>query len=95
MADEESDAQPGSRPFHAKVRQVYALPDRHLLILEEYRGDVGAGDQLSLSVASGSVVVTVRDLAWGSAFSGDPPLTLIVDRIEGPQPESGATLSPA
>ena len=94
MADEHRD-EPGPRPFHAKVRQAYALPDRHLLILEDYRGDVGAGDQLALSLASGSTVVTVRDLAWGSAFSGDPPLTLIVDRIEGPQPESGATLSPA
>ena len=94
MADDDSEAPVKRRPFRARVRQVYALPDRHLLILESYEGDVGTGDTLSVELADGALLVTVRDLAWGSAFSGDPPLTLIVDRIEGPLPESGASVSP-
>ena len=93
MADEEL---PENRPFHATVRQVYALPDRHMLILESYRGDVGKGDRLTLVVGQARVVVTVKDIAWGSAFNAnDPPLTLIVDRIQGATPDTGATLEPA
>ena len=84
--------------FTATVRQVYALADRHLLVLQEnYRGDIGPGDLIEVSLPdASSTTVRVRDLAWGSAFtSQNPPLTLIVDRIEGAEPRAGATVRPA
>lgn len=85
---------PPVRPFRATLRQTYALADRQLLILEQYEGDVGPGDTLVLTVGETSVDVRVRDLAWGSAFKADePPLTLIIDPIEGEQPEGGASLA--
>lgn len=83
--------------FHATVRQVYRLADSLLLVLEEdYRGDIGPGDRLDVDISGGRTVrTTVKDLAWGSAFhASNPPLTLIVDLIDGDEPGPGAIVRP-
>jgi hypothetical protein len=84
-------------PFRATLRQHYQLKGNHLLVLEEYSGDVSPGDHLTVALpGGGSLEFRVHDLAWGSAFNASaPPLTLIVkDLGANPPPLTGAEISP-
>ena len=84
--------------FHATLRQHYKLEKVDLLVLEEtYVGDVGPGDELAVLLDDGQLVsFSVKDIAWGSAMNGrNPPLTLIVEGLDGAEPPKGATIAPA
>jgi hypothetical protein len=82
--------------FHAKLRQHYRLSDTALLVLEEdYRGDVGPGDELQIAIDGGNARFVVHDLAWGSALNATRlPLSLIVRGLEDIEPAPGAAIGP-
>ncbi len=72
-----------TRPFRGVVERTYVLQGDRVLILESYEGDIEAGDKVLLERPTGDAEVTVKNVAWGSAYNAEsPPLTLVVDPVD-------------
>lgn len=77
--------------LRGRVRRTYSLPGKRLLLLDDdYEGGVESGDEIEVGVGERDVRVVVESVAWGSAISASPPVTLIVPWGDDPDPEAGA-----
>ena len=84
---------PESSNLRGTVRQVYQLPGKRLLVLDDnYEGDVEAGDWVEVTSPEGrSHRVQIDSVALGSAVKSlNPPLTLICIWGDAPEPVPGS-----
>jgi hypothetical protein len=89
-----TDAPSEEMGFRATLRQHYKLTDTSLLVLEEdYRGDIGPGDELRIVWGEHGARCVVQDLAWGSALNAARmPLSLVVSGLGDAEPDPGASI---
>lgn len=81
--------------FKATVQRSYWLEGRAVLVLDHgYEGDIEQGEWVEIAQAeAGGRRGQVATVAWGSAFQAtDPPLTLVVEGLDGELPEGGAAV---
>lgn len=68
-------------------------PDRTVLVIETYQGEVDVGDALDLTLGDARIACSVITVAWGSGFGAEAtPLTLVVGGLDAGVSYAGATL---
>ena len=69
--------------FRGVVGRTYVLQGDRVLIMKSYEGDIEPGDVVEVELPAGNAPITVKKVAWGSAFNAEsPPLTLIVEPVD-------------
>lgn len=84
------------RQFRGIVGRTYVLQGDRVLIMQSYEGDIEAGDVVEVELPAGNAAITVKKVAWGSAFNAEsPPLTLIVEPVDAAIATGSRILAPA
>jgi len=81
-------------PFEATVRRSKMIePDRTVLVIERYTGEVDAEDEVEVFLGESKTMSQVVTVAWGSGFGAEPtPLTLVVSGLDETVSYASATL---
>jgi len=68
-------------------------PDRTVLVIERYTGEVDAEDEVEVFLGESKTMSQVVTVAWGSGFGAEPtPLTLVVSGLDETVSYASATL---
>ena len=85
-----------NKRFEGIVGRTYVLQGDRVLIMKSYEGDIEPGDVIEVDLPAGNASITIKKVAWGSAFNAEsPPLTLIVEPVDAAIGNGSRLLAPA
>ena len=85
-----------NKQFKGIVGRTYVLQGDRVLIMKSYEGDIAPGDVVEVELPTGNAAITIKKVAWGSAFNAEsPPLTLIVDPVDAAIATGSRLLAPS